>query len=147
MERPINFSTSMIPSSCVCERIEWFSYSAAVYRAKEYTLIFPIDFHLGIGHYWGVVNFYKNDQVVASQKTGIQCLKPGLLRRRSRVPRRQFAQYSLVLIVIAACISFIIRLKSEKEKVVMRYGILFFFGLSHPSLGSFVESSSRNTCL
>jgi hypothetical protein len=49
------------------------------FTTKEYTMDFPIDFHLGIGQYWATVTFYKNDAVVASQRTVFNVLEKGSL--------------------------------------------------------------------
>lgn len=49
------------------------------FSIKEYVVEFPIDFHLGLGQYWGVVNFYQDQQLVASQKTIFSVLKKGSL--------------------------------------------------------------------
>jgi len=45
------------------------------FTIQDYSIQFPLDFYLGIGEYWGVVDFYKNGQVVASQKTVFNVLK------------------------------------------------------------------------
>lgn len=49
----------------------------APFTAGEFTIEFPVDFHLGIGQYWSVVNFYQNDKIVASQRAVFQVLKRG----------------------------------------------------------------------
>jgi hypothetical protein len=49
------------------------------FTIKEYSVEFPIDFHLGLGQYWGKVDFYQNEKVVASQKTVFNVLKAGSL--------------------------------------------------------------------
>ena len=49
------------------------------FATKEFTIEFPTDFHLGVGDYWGSVNFYKDNQVVASQKTIFHVLPAGSL--------------------------------------------------------------------
>lgn len=49
--------------------------TVAPFTITDYTVTFPTDFYLGIGEYWGVVNFYKNGQVVASQKAVFNVLK------------------------------------------------------------------------
>jgi hypothetical protein len=49
--------------------------TTAPFTIADYNISFPLDFYLGIGQYWGVVNFYKNGQVVASQKTVFNVLK------------------------------------------------------------------------
>jgi hypothetical protein len=49
--------------------------TTAPFTISDYNITFPLDFYLGIGQYWGVVNFYKNGSVVASQKTVFNVLK------------------------------------------------------------------------
>jgi hypothetical protein len=49
------------------------------FSIKEYVVEFPIDFHLGLGQYWGVVNFYQDQQLIGSQKTIFNVLKKGSL--------------------------------------------------------------------
>lgn len=50
------------------------------FQVKEYSVEFPIDFHLGVGQYWGSVQFFQGDKVVATQKTVFNVLKRGALR-------------------------------------------------------------------
>ncbi len=47
----------------------------APFTISDYNITFPLDFYLGVGEYWGVVNFYKNGQIVASQKLVFNVLK------------------------------------------------------------------------
>jgi len=49
------------------------------FTAQEDTIQFPTDFHLGIGDYWGVVTFYKNNEAIASQKAIFHVLPRGSL--------------------------------------------------------------------
>jgi hypothetical protein len=49
------------------------------FTIHEYVVEFPIDFHLGLGQYWGSVSFYKNEKVVASQRTVFRVLNTGSL--------------------------------------------------------------------
>lgn len=49
----------------------------APFSAKVFTVDFPVNFHLGVGEYWGNVTFYQNDQPVASQKAIFNVLPPG----------------------------------------------------------------------
>jgi hypothetical protein len=49
------------------------------FTIKEYTVDFPVDFHLGLGQYWADIAFYKNDKVVANQKTVFSVLPAGSL--------------------------------------------------------------------
>ncbi|MGC9599132.1 MAG: hypothetical protein ABSE18_01985 [Minisyncoccia bacterium] len=46
---------------------------------SNYVIEFPTSFHLGVGDYWAVVNFYKDNQAVASQKTVFHVLPAGSL--------------------------------------------------------------------
>lgn len=44
----------------------------------DYTIEFPIDFHLGQGQYWGIATLFdKNSKVVGSQRTVFNVLAPG----------------------------------------------------------------------
>jgi len=47
------------------------------FTVSDYVVEFPVDFHLGIGQYWGVVNFYQRETFIASQKTVFNVLKAG----------------------------------------------------------------------
>lgn len=58
------------------------------FTVKEYTVEFPVDFHLGLGQYWGSVAFYKDSKLVASQKTIFNVLQKGSLSS----PAEQFLQ-------------------------------------------------------
>jgi len=49
------------------------------FTVKEFTVEFPIDFHIGLGQYWATVNFYQDDKVIAGQKTVFTALKRGSL--------------------------------------------------------------------
>jgi hypothetical protein len=51
----------------------------APFTIKEFVVDFPINFHLGLGQYWGAVNFYQEGKVVGSQKTVFNVLKAGSL--------------------------------------------------------------------
>lgn len=54
------------------------------FTTNEYTIEFPTDFHLGIGDYWGNVQFYKNNQVIATTRTIFHVLPAGSLSPTSR---------------------------------------------------------------
>lgn len=49
------------------------------FTIKEDIIEFPSSFRLGIGQYWGSVNFYQNDTLIGSQKTVFNVLKQGSL--------------------------------------------------------------------
>jgi hypothetical protein len=51
----------------------------APFSSKEFTVDFPVGFHLGIGEYWGKVDFYQDENLIASQKTVFNVLKAGSL--------------------------------------------------------------------
>lgn len=80
------------------------------FTVKEYTVEFPINFHLGIGQYWGNVAFYQEEKVVGSQKTVFNVLERGTLKPPSLqladVIKRKEVQYAgagiLVLILVVS---------------------------------------------
>jgi len=87
------------------------------FTTKEYIVEFPTDFHLGIGDYWGSVNFYKNDKVIATQKTIFHVLKAGSLS----TPLEMFfssVKNNIVYYVIGLILIFIIvrRLRRKKTR-------------------------------
>ncbi len=49
------------------------------FTIKEYTVEFPTDFHLGLGQYWASVSFYKNEKMVASERTVFSVVPVGSL--------------------------------------------------------------------
>lgn len=49
------------------------------FTIKEYIVEFPIDLHLGLGQYWASVSFYKNDKLIASERTVFSVLPAGSL--------------------------------------------------------------------
>jgi hypothetical protein len=76
------------------------------FTTQEYTIEFPTDFHLGVGDYWGVVNFYKNNQVVASQKTILHVLPRGSLSSPIDLVIENIQQYWIYYLI--ALIAFIL---------------------------------------
>lgn len=49
------------------------------FSITDFVVDFPIDLHLGIGSYWGSVNFYKEGKVVGSQRTIFNVVEAGSL--------------------------------------------------------------------
>jgi hypothetical protein len=47
------------------------------FEISEYTVEFPMDLHLGLGQYWGVVTFYQDGKQLVSQKGVFNVLKAG----------------------------------------------------------------------
>lgn len=74
------------------------------FTTNEYTIDFPVKFHLGTGQYWGTVSFYQNDKLVASQKTVFNVLKAGSLSTPSERALRTFQKNYPSLIVAAALV-------------------------------------------
>ncbi len=72
----------------------------AAFTTKEYVVQFPVDFHLGVGDYWGVVNFYQNQKLIASQKNVFHVLKAGTLSGPLGIAMR-FVQDNLILVIVA----------------------------------------------
>ncbi|HEY5221126.1 MAG TPA: hypothetical protein VIJ29_03215 [Candidatus Paceibacterota bacterium] len=82
--------------------------TTAPFTIADYNLTFPLDFYLGVGEYWGVVNFYKNGQVVASQKAIFNVLKATWYQEAWNYIMDEWVYFLiglvLVLIVIALAI-------------------------------------------
>ena len=69
------------------------------FTIQDYSVSFPTDFYLGVGEYWGVVTFYKNNQAVASQKTVFNVLKTDWFSKTTR-----FIEKEWIYILIAAAL-------------------------------------------
>ena len=72
------------------------------FTSQEYILEFPIDFHIGIGEYWGSVQLYQNEQVVAGQKAPFNVLAQGSLASTSAKFWNALRQAWIPLLVVAA---------------------------------------------
>lgn len=59
----------------------------------ENIIEFPIDMHLGLGQYWGVVNLYQNDKLIVSQKTVFNVLKRGSLSKQGAMVLQLLRDY------------------------------------------------------
>ncbi|MDI6820985.1 MAG: hypothetical protein QMD65_02275 [Patescibacteria group bacterium] len=86
----------------------------------EYTIEFPINFHLGIGQYWGNVVFYQNEKAVASQKTVFNVLKAGSISgsvaQFSGFMKTNKNYLFITLIIIVFAIGFGIWRKNRRAK-------------------------------
>lgn len=49
------------------------------FSTAEYTLEFPMSFHLGQGQYWAIATLYKGDKVLRAEKTIFNVLEPGAI--------------------------------------------------------------------
>lgn len=49
------------------------------FSTNSYTIDFPVNFELGLGEYWGKVDFYQNEKLIVSQKTVFNVLPRGSL--------------------------------------------------------------------
>lgn len=88
------------------------------FKEEEFIVEFPIDFHLGIGQYWANVGFYKNGELVASQKTVFNVLKAGTLngslaRIFNYISRNQ-AKFYIALTVLLISLIFIFKKRRRK---------------------------------
>lgn len=75
--------------------------ATAPFTISDYTVTFPVDFYLGVGEYWGVVNFYKNGQVVASQKAVFNVLSAAWYQRAWNYIVDDWVYVLLALIIVA----------------------------------------------
>jgi hypothetical protein len=83
--------------------------STPPFTIKDYSVQFPLDFYLGIGEYWGVVSFYKNGQVIASQKTVFNVLKATLADKIIRFAEDNWVYGIIVIIILAGISLFVVR--------------------------------------
>lgn len=90
------------------------------FTTEEFTVEFPVDFHLGVGQYWGSVTFYQGDKPVGGQTAIFNVLEKGSLSG----PAGQFASilkldtlwpFYLIGLIILAGTGFIWRKKSSKK--------------------------------
>lgn len=79
------------------------------FTVQDYELTFPIDFYMGVGQYWGVVTFYKNHQVVASQKTVFNVLKSDWLSKTERYVEKEWVWLLIAAVLLAGIVIAIIR--------------------------------------
>ena len=88
------------------------------FSEDEFTVEFPIDFYVGVGQYWANVAFYKNDTLIASQKTVFNVLKAGTLngpvaRLMNYIKRHEVYAYGILALVVLLLI-FIFKKKRRK---------------------------------
>jgi hypothetical protein len=74
------------------------------FTTEEYTMEFPTDFHLGIGQYWGIVTFYKDQKVVATQKVIFNVLKAGSISGTWGIVSNFFKEYAVYIYFTLAVI-------------------------------------------
>lgn len=79
------------------------------FTTQENTVQFPTDFHLGIGDYWGVVTFYKNNQAIASQKAIFHVLPPGSLSSPIDLAIENIEAYWVYYLVVLIALILIVR--------------------------------------
>lgn len=84
------------------------------FTTKDFTVDFPIDLHLGIGSYWGSVNFYKEGKVIGNQRTIFNVVEAGSLSGLWARIVGHFESswlYYAIGLAIAAVASFFVRRK------------------------------------
>ncbi len=55
------------------------------FSEQDLTLEFPLDLHLGVGQYWGSVNLFKEEKVIAHQRAVFNVLERGSLSNPFKV--------------------------------------------------------------
>jgi hypothetical protein len=86
------------------------------FTIEDYKIQFPLDFYLGIGEYWGVVNFYKNGQVVASQKTVFNVLKATWYNKTLNYLADEWP-YALAIVLLLVLIVVFATWRSRRKRV------------------------------
>ena len=88
--------------------------STPPFTIKDYSVTFPLDSYFGVGEYWGVVSFYKNGQVVASQKTVFNVLKATLADKIIRFVELNWIYDIIALILLAGIAFFVVRRRYQR---------------------------------
>jgi len=86
----------------------------APFTISDYNVAFPLDFYLGVGQYWGVVNFYKDGQVVASQKTVFNVLKATWYQKALNYIADEWMYILIGVILLAIIVAVMFRLARRK---------------------------------
>jgi len=87
------------------------------FTIKEYSIEFPIDFHLGLGQYWAGVAFYQNEKIVATQKTPFNVLKAGSLSNPAVLLLNHIkANWIYYLIAVLAFAAAVLILRRKRAK-------------------------------
>ena len=93
------------------------------FTTEEFTVEFPVDFHLGVGQYWGSVTFYQGDKAVGGQTTIFSVLKKGSLSNPADQAlafmrlNEFWPYYSIVLIILIGTIIFWRKKRSRNGKI------------------------------
>ncbi|MBS3903623.1 MAG: hypothetical protein KGZ30_04615 [Anaplasmataceae bacterium] len=93
----------------------------APFSTEEFTIDFPVDFHLGVGQYWGSVTFYQGDTPVGGQTTLFNVLKRGSLSNPagqflSFLKIETYGLYYLLGLLTLAGFGFIWKKRSKKNR-------------------------------
>jgi hypothetical protein len=87
------------------------------FTISDYRISFPAGFYLGVGEYWGVVTFYKNGQVVASQKGVFNVLKATFFNKMVRLAESNWISLLIALIFVVAVVVYVIRTRKNRSAV------------------------------
>jgi hypothetical protein len=79
------------------------------FATKEYTVEFPTDLHLGVGDYWGVVTFYRNNEAIASQKAIFHVLPRGSLSSQLDIAFQNIMKYWVYYLIALLALVLIVR--------------------------------------
>ncbi len=89
----------------------------------DYVVEFPIDFHLGIGQYWGNVTFYKDGNAVANQRTVFNVLKRGAIASPMKqflgVVQEQGPYYGGGFVALGGVFAFFRKRRANRRKSIM----------------------------
>jgi len=85
------------------------------FTIEDYTVEFPTDFYMGIGEYWGIVTFYKNNQIVASQKTVFNVIKTDWLSKTKRFIEKEWV-FILIGAMLLALLAFLVVRRVRRMK-------------------------------
>ncbi|RMD66881.1 hypothetical protein D6833_00960 [Candidatus Parcubacteria bacterium] len=80
------------------------------FTTKEFVIEFPINLHLGVGNYWGEVQLFKNDKVVASNATVFRVLPEGTLQKGKSAAAPGVRLFSILLAVLAVMAALLVGL-------------------------------------
>lgn len=88
--------------------------STPAFTINDYGVEFPLDFYLGVGAYWGVVTFYKNGQVVASQKTVFNVLRATWQDKVWRFVAQEWVYLLIALLAVIAVVAYFVGRKRRR---------------------------------
>jgi hypothetical protein len=86
----------------------------------EYSVEFPTGFSMGMGQYWGVVNFFQENKLLGSQKTPFNVLKAGSLSTPWAYAWRFLVNYQLIIyagVVLLLVVAVALYLRKRSRRI------------------------------